>query len=311
MSERKSGILVLAGAILLMGGALLFWQESILDQWHKIFRTGDRVVTSPTDTGQGPMVQGTPESNAPSREPVRKVVPKSAVEAVEKPGELPPSPPLPQVPVEAGQTERKEASGLMKSLDHILLKDEPFQIGGKSYTIDQILSQLGKPSELPALLPEIRETDIGPLVRRPIRPRPPGPGKERTYYGVRVVQPYENVWKIHFGVLREYLARRQVLLPADADQPLADGRSSGVARMLKFIEAVVTVYDVSENRVEKDINLIHPNSVIIFFKISDLFRVLDQIQPEDWAWLRYVKGSIRLDRAPDSVELLNRQSFAE
>lgn len=307
----RSSVILLAGILLLIAGSVLLWHEDIMDRWHEVFRMGDRNTSPGADVTQGRTDGELAESRDVSSEPVRRMMPKTEVKPPGQTAALPPSPPLPQVPVESSQEQRKQAFGLMNSIDHIVLKDEPFEVGGKSYTIEQLQSGTRKATGLPEIVPEIQEKDVGSSVRRPIRANQPAPEKERVYYAVRIVKPYENLWKIHFGLFREYLARRQVLLAADADRPLADGRSSGIGRLLKFVEGVVTVYDVTENRAQKDINLIQPHSVIIYFKISDLFKALDQMQAEDLKWLRYVKGSLRVDRPQESREILDRKSFGE
>ncbi len=311
MSKGKTGLIVLLVVVIVLAVAFALRHEAIMDNWHRIFPMDDRAAAPSSDDAVEQ--QATGDSSAASDSsttPVRRAVPKKERQAMNEntAAVLPPPPPLPQVPVEASEPQRKEAFGL-KSLDHIVLRDEPFEVAGRSYTIGGIQSGLQKTTEPPAIVPEIQEKNIGSAVRRPIRPG--APQNERVYYGVRIVRPYENIWKIHFGVLQEYLARRQVILAKGADRPLAHGLSSGVGRLLKFIEAVVTVYDVDENRVEKDINLVHPHSAIVFFKITDLFTALDRMQPEDLKWLRYVKGSIRVDRSRESVEIINRDSFAE
>lgn len=281
MSRRKAGIAAAILVLLGLAGLVLLRQDYISNLMRLL--PGDRVQESPAQK---------PDTPAPSHQAVVKPLPKQEASPA-GPVELAPPPPLPEVPVESGQDERKQAFGLLKSVDRVVVKDEPFDINGKTYTLDQIQSEIRKSRGLPDQAPNARA------------------GKESPYYGVHVVRASENIWRIHLALLQEYLARRQVILPDNADRPLPNGRSSGVARLLKFIESSVTVYNVQEKRIERNVDRIYPDSIIIFFKISDLFKALDQMQSEDWKWLRYVKGTIRLDRPQQSVEILDRRSFAE
>jgi hypothetical protein len=292
MPGKKSIFALTTVAVLLIAGIVFFYKADIPELKRWASQTVERFTKSP----DAPTVQlpdpVNRESQVSTHPPIVKPVPQPDSQPIGQAVNLPPSPPLPQVPPESGQGERKQAFGLENSVDHIILKDEPFEIAGKTYTIDGIQSEIQKSRT------QMQTAGSSAPV-----------GADTPYYGVHIVQPSENVWKIHFEILREYLARRQVILPPNADRPLPGGRSSGVSRLLKFIESVVIVYNAGENRVEKNINLIHPQSFIIFFKISDLFKALDQMQAEDWKWLRYVRGSIRVNRQGQSVEVIDRHSL--
>ena len=92
---------------------------------------------------------------------------------------------------------------------------------------------------------------------------------------------------------------------------VSTGQSSGIGRLLKFIEGVVYVYNLNQNRLERDLNLIHPNEIIVFFKISDLFEALDRLQPNDFQNLRYVSNSLRLEHSGQCTDLLDRRALAK
>jgi hypothetical protein len=132
---------------------------------------------------------------------------------------------------------------------------------------------------------------------------------ENVYFGVRIVRPGENIWNIHYEIFREYFKHRDIDLPAQADEPLPDGSSSGVGRLLKFTENVVYVYNVEENRLESNIDLIHPDNLIVFFKASDLFDALDRIGKEDIQWLRYIARRLKLNRPEVQKELLREEEL--
>lgn len=236
-------------------------------------------------------------------------VPEPA-EDLTKASQLPPSPPLPVLPPESTQEERKEAFELTQSVDQIVLKDEPLKVEGKEVTIGEILNQLQGKKDFQQLFPSIQELEIGGYIRKPIFP--PKPQVAPTaFYGVRSVRSGENLWKIHYRIIQEYMARRHMMLPPKADEPFPDGRSTGIARVLKFIEDVVFVYSLDYDRLEKDLNSIHPDSVLVFFKISDLFAVLDQLKPEDLKWVRYVNNRLRIERPEQSRDLLDSHMLLE
>lgn len=102
-------------------------------------------------------------------------------------------------------------------------------------------------------------------------------GKE--VYGIYVVQPGDNIWNIHFDFLKDYFKNRDVRLTPRADEP-DSGRSSGVGKLLKFSEKMVYIYNLRENRLDVDLNLIHPLSKIVIFNLGQAFSLLEQIDYE-------------------------------
>jgi hypothetical protein len=188
-------------------------------------------------------------------------------------------------------------------------RDEPFDAAGGRHTIEEMERTLGRPPEPGPILSNIEESDIGGLIRKPMQGGRAGRKPGASYYGVRVVRSGENLWDIHHAIIREYFERRQVFLPTTADEPLPDGKSSGVGRLLKFIEGVVRIYDAQCRRAESDLDLIHSDHMLVYFKISELFDALDQLKAEDLKWLRYVRHQLLLDRPQEQRELLEREMF--
>jgi hypothetical protein len=291
-------------------GALVWFRGDLKDIWMR------HVASSPEQESGRPGSESTPpaegtegrdasdmaSSGLPSSTPGQEAVGES-------PSGLPPSPPLPDLSLQATQTERRRAFHLEKSVDHIVQRDEPFDAAGGKFTIDELEQKLGRPPEPRPILSTIEESDIGGLIRKPVQEGGTGRKPGSSYYGVRVVRAGENLWDIHHAIIREYFERRQVTLPMNADQPMPDGRSSGVGRLLKFIEGVVRIYNVQYQRAESDLNLIHPEHMLIYFKISELFDALDQLNAEDLRWLRYVRHQLLLDRPQEQRELLERGTF--
>jgi hypothetical protein len=97
-------------------------------------------------------------------------------------------------------------------------------------------------------------------------------------YGIYVVKPGDSIWKIHFNLLRGYFLQKGIKISYFSDEPKRNGKSSGVARILKYSEKMVYIYNVKERKLETDLNLIQPLSKIAVFNIGqtlDLFRQID------------------------------------
>ena len=224
---------------------------------------------------------------------------------------LPPSPPLPCVPAGASQVERKKAFNL-QSLDLIVGRDEPFSVSGRQITIAEMQNRKSATEDPTPIITPFQERDFGSKIRRPViePPRPPIPMP--VYYGVRIVRPGEYVWGIDFAVLRQVMARRGVMISTTADHPDREGRSSGVARILKFAEGIVYAYNVHENRFEKDLNTISPGFIVIYFRICDYVAALDRLNTADLQGLHYyVKGFLELDQPEQDIRLLDKRTFGE
>lgn len=305
----RSKITVALGCVLVLTGAALFWSGTLQEPNRSSQQEGPQTGAPAAIPGGG-----TEPASGPSEMTSREEgpAPDRGASGVEPSGtarDLPASPPLPDMPPQSSEKQRKEAFGLRESVDHILLPNESFQVEGKKTTIDEILGLADVKKDLERLFPSIREGDIGASIKEPIIKSPPGRRDNLAYYGVRVVRPGENLWEIHFGVIREYFARRQVHVELTADRPDVFGRSSGVARLLKFIEGVVFVYDLRRGRLEEDLNMIAPNTVVVFFKISDLFGALDRLEYADLKWLHLVKNDLRLEKPAEQIKLLERKAL--
>ena len=306
MSKRQKTIWIVAVVILV--GLVLVWFERLYQS-----RVG-----SPDDAekiGPGALEQTTPAptveaggsggSDADAGRALHRPIPSPPAGRESAPNPLPPSPPLPQVAPEATEEQRKDLFRLDQSVDHIVTADEPFEIAGEQVTIKDIKQRLGLSPASPSPSEETTgsEQPAGYL-KKPI-PKHDQP----VYYGVREVHRGENVWKIHFQILRDYFLRRQVELLPTADRPDPSGRSSGIGRLLKFLEGVVYVYDVKAKRAVPDVNWVDPDTVIIFFRISEVFTALDQLQANDLAAVRLLRQQVILERGAESEGLLYRDDF--
>jgi hypothetical protein len=96
-------------------------------------------------------------------------------------------------------------------------------------------------------------------------------------YGIYVVQPFDNVWNIHFKFLQEYFNGKGISLEATADEPDGRGFSSGVGKILKFSEKMVHIYNLRERKLEFDLNTIQPLTKIVVFNMGQVLSMLEQI----------------------------------
>ena len=100
-------------------------------------------------------------------------------------------------------------------------------------------------------------------------------------YGIHVVLPGDNVWNIHFNVIKDYYSSRGISVEPEADEPNEAGMSSGVGKILKFSEKTVIIYNLAEDRIDTNIDLIQPLSKIVVYNLSRVFSLLEQISYEN------------------------------
>ncbi|MBW2107345.1 MAG: hypothetical protein JRI36_01590 [Deltaproteobacteria bacterium] len=161
--------------------------------------------------------------------------------------------------------ERKAPYGVDKSLDMIVKSDESIKVGGKTVPMKKILDQVRLSNG------EILETDLESGRAK----------EERRDYGIHVVQPNENIWDIHFKLLRDYYDHKGIHVSPLADEPDRGGRSSGVGKILKFSEHMVHIYNLKEHKLESDLDQIYPLTKIVIYNMSDIFALLDRIDYTD------------------------------
>ncbi|MBW2619298.1 MAG: hypothetical protein JRC92_10530, partial [Deltaproteobacteria bacterium] len=136
---------------------------------------------------------------------------------------------------------------------------------------------LAAPEEEPVLAEPEEEPVLAEIEEEPVMGVPE---EEAILYGIHVVRPGENLWNIHFAVLREYLGHHGLELAPTADEPSAEGRSSGVARILKYAEKMVYIYNVETGCLTDDLDVIQPNHKIVIFNLTRLDMLLRQLDLE-------------------------------
>ena len=162
---------------------------------------------------------------------------------------------------------RKEKLGLNKSLDLVVRSDETFTVGGHQIAMSDILKQ--------AFLKKGQVFEEKIESSGEIRPQ------KIKEFGIYVIQPGDNIWNIHFNILKEYYQFKGITVSAKADEPLNLGRSSGVGKILKFSETMVIIYNLVDRKVDTNINLLQPLSKIVVYNMDEVFSLLQEVNYEN------------------------------
>jgi hypothetical protein len=176
---------------------------------------------------------------------------------------------------------RKSELGLDEAVDLIVRPDETLKIGGTTVPMQEILDRI--------------RLQKGDIVEKSIRdggePSTPkdhlSSPKQGDAYGIYVVRPSDNIWNVHFRFLRDFFQHRGIRLSAASDEPDRHGSSSGVGKILKFSESMVTIYNLREKKLDTDLNLIHPLTKIVIFDMSQIFSLLIQIDYDHVNHIQY------------------------
>ena len=169
--------------------------------------------------------------------------------------------------------QRKKSLSMDKSLDFIVRSDETFTVGEITVSMKEILKK--------ALLKhqgvfEEKIQNSGEVIPETIKE-----------FGIVVIQPGDNLWNIHFRILQEYYETRGITLAGTADEPLDCGTSSGVGKLLKFSESMVTIYDLINGEIDTEINLLEPLSKIVVYNMGEIFSLLEEINYENVDMIRF------------------------
>jgi len=161
--------------------------------------------------------------------------------------------------------ERKEPYGVEQSIDMIVKSDESIKVGDETVPMQKILDRVRLEQG------EILESNLGPALEE----------KKPEEYGIHVVHEKDNIWDIHFKLLKDYYAHKGIHVAPLADEPDVQGRSSGVGKILKFSEHMVHIYNLREHKLETDLNQIYPLTKIVVYNMSFIFALLDRVDYED------------------------------
>ncbi len=158
---------------------------------------------------------------------------------------------------------RKDNLGIKKSLDMIVKSNENFIIGDHKISMRDVLE---KAFIKKGTLFEEKIEDSGAVVPQKI-----------IEYGIYVVQPNDNIWNIHFNILKEFYEHKGINVSPKADEPVGQGMSSGVGKILKFSETIVIIYNLVDKKVDSDIHLLEPLSKIVVYNMDEVFSLLYEV----------------------------------
>ena len=170
------------------------------------------------------------------------------------------------------QRERMEPYGVRHSLDAVVRSDESIKVGDTTISMAELEKNL-----VVGQRGEILEKRLDKDAAR----------KRITAWGVYLVRQDQNLWNIHYRLLREYLASQGVKLAPDADEPLPTGKSSGVGKILKFAEHMVGVYNIKTKSMSSNLNHLEPGRKVVVFNLSEIFSQLAKIDPRDLSGVMY------------------------
>ena len=158
---------------------------------------------------------------------------------------------------------RKAKYGIKKGVDIIVRSDESFKVGKLTVSMQEILDKIRLKS--------------GDIIEKDIKSGKTAQNNVIEEFGIYVVHPGDNLWDIHFKFLKNYFDRKDIAISPLADESDSFGYSSGVGKLLKFSEKTVCIYNLKEEKLDADINLIFPLSKIVVYNMNRIFALLDHI----------------------------------
>ena len=167
--------------------------------------------------------------------------------------------------------ERKKKYDLKNSIDLIVDSDETFKIKQTEVSMAKILKQAA--------------LKRGDVVEENIDGS--SDNKEIKQYGIYIVKSGDNIWNIHFNILKEYYSKKNITMDMRADEPDKKGFSSGIGKILKFSEKLVIIYNLEQGTIDSNINIIEPLTKIIIYNMSEVFALLNDINYENVGKLQF------------------------
>jgi len=159
---------------------------------------------------------------------------------------------------------RKTKFGMGKGVDMIIKSDELLKVGDSTVSMQTIINKIRLKS--------------GEIIEKSIDENKNALKENVETFGIYVAQTNDNIWNIHFKFLKDYFDYRAISIAPTSDEPDELGYSSGVGKLLKFSEHLVNIYNLKENRLDTDINLIQPLSKLVIYNMTQIFALLDSIE---------------------------------
>ena len=163
--------------------------------------------------------------------------------------------------------QRKKKYGIKKGLDIIAEPDESIKIGNVTITMQDIIDKI--------------HLNRGEIVEKNIGAGSADYKKKDNAFGIYVVKTGDNIWNIHFRLLKDYFDYKGISLSPVSDEPDIAGFSSGIGKVLKFSENMVYIYNIKDNKIDADLNLISPLSKIVVYNMVQIFSMLDAVNYKD------------------------------
>ncbi len=162
---------------------------------------------------------------------------------------------------------RKDRYGIDKGLDLIIKSDESLKIGDTTISMQKIMDQIrlkhGDILEKSLDLAGMDAADQGTL--------------RTAIFGIYIVRPGDNIWNIHFKLLKDFFTNKNITVSPIADEPDKLRLSSGIGKVLKFSETMVHIYNIAEHRLDVDLDRIQPLSKLVVYNMGQVFALLNQI----------------------------------
>ena len=172
--------------------------------------------------------------------------------------------------------DRKEEYGVKDSVDMIVTSDESIKVGDNTVSMEEILDKvrLKQGDFIEKDLGWGNKTEKGHL-------------ENKEGFGIYVVQPGDNIWNIHFRLLKDFFEKRGVDLPPLSDESDKNGTSSGVGRILKFSENMVYIFNLKSRKLDANIHLIEPLGKVVVYRMDEVFDLLEQIDLSKVSTIRF------------------------
>jgi len=180
------------------------------------------------------------------------------------------------------QDQAREKIAMEKSFDRIVSSDEIFTIGDVTISMRNIIE---KSFLKKRKIFEERIDGTGQTTQETIQ-----------RYGIYIVKPGDNLWNIHFAIVQEYFKSKGLALSRTADEPVENHASSGLGKVLKFSEQLVTIYNIMEERVDENIDLLEPLSKIVVYNINEVFALLKKIDYKNMDKIRFDGETIWIEQ---------------
>ncbi len=158
---------------------------------------------------------------------------------------------------------RKAKYGIEKGVDLVTKADESFKIGDTTVSMQEILDKIN--------------LKRGNIIEKDLQTNDTNSYGKTELFGIYVVRQEDNIWNIHFKLLKDYFDHKGVALAPLADEPLDNGISSGIGKLLKFSENTVNIYNLKERKLDVDLSLILPLSKIVVYNMNQVFALLNLI----------------------------------